>query len=181
VDEQTGNLLTNTKDLITTHQRAASLVDATALSQTLMDELAPQTAYEHLLASNIIELELGYLASRARVASILRAACRDIVWQTIVRLSRDIPLAEAEQLGRDVAIAFTRCDASADETLREYGIIRDDIEGQAYRENWVLLREIDQVQARFEARRAALMSDYRQIQSTKGGRRTDAINDAEVA
>jgi hypothetical protein len=61
VDEQTGNLLTNTKDLITTHQRAASLVDATALSRTLMDELAPQTAYEHLLASNIIELELGLL------------------------------------------------------------------------------------------------------------------------
>lgn len=181
MDENPDNLLTNTEDRIATPKLGTGFVDAAVLGRTLMDELAPRTAYEHLLASNIIELELGYLASRTRVASILRTACRDIVWQTIVRLSRDIPLAEAEELGRDVAIAFTRRDAFADETLLKYGILRDDIEGQAYRENWALLREIDHVQARFEARRAALMSDYRQIQTAKGARSANAIDDAEVA
>ncbi|MBC2835137.1 hypothetical protein [Paragemmobacter straminiformis] len=152
--------------------------DSASLRELLWNELAPTTQYEVLLASNIIELELSYLVSRERVQGILRASARDIVWEKLVRLMTDVPLQDAEQIARQTATAFVQGEAIAEEMLGRYGLTRSDIEAQAYRDNWTLLREVDHVQHRFELRRVALMSDYRSVQ--KNARKQDFMAVAEV-
>lgn len=155
------------------------LDDCIPVRERLWSELAPKTQYEALLAKNIIELELSYLTSRERVEGILSAAARDIVWKTLVRLMTDVPLQEAEPIARTVATAFVLRESAADDMLRRHNLTRGDIEAQAYRDNWTLLREIDQIQHRFEIRRAALMADYRAAQANARPRGLTCVDEAE--
>lgn len=126
------------------------------LEQGILAELAPQTAYETLLARDLIDIERTMQIYRRRQASIHLTAARNMLWDELGRRQDDPNIA---QLGEPGAFSASWAYGSpedrrnASEQLAAIGVHEADIVNAAYQQNAALLADLMRTSAQLEQRR----------------------------
>lgn len=144
-------------------------LDYQALHEALLTDLAPGTAYETVLAENIVGLEWERLRHRRIRDEILRScycavAVRAFKGQDIhVRVSGGLTRGREHQLAREVAYGDTHGRSRAEAQLIQAGHNVSELLAVAYVEAHPLLDFHERKLADLEIRRRRLRDDFDQV------------------
>lgn len=139
-----------------------------SLEQALLAELAPETAYETLLARDLIDIERTIQIYRRRQASIHVTAARNMLWDELGRRQDDPNIA---QLGEPGAFSANWAYGSPEDRLNAgvqlaaIGVHEADIVNAAYQQNASLLMDLLRASAQLEQRRRNLLQDFRNLKA----------------
>lgn len=146
-----------------------------ALEQQLLEELAPRTRYERLMAENIVANEMQALRLRRQREAVLRHYAGDDIAMLLTRVSPKIDPAQIVQLVRE----WIRGSEKAARTIAEHAIDEERILTDVFIRRIDILSVIDKELAQFERRRARLLEEYRHLKAVRADT-APMIEDAEV-
>jgi hypothetical protein len=169
------------KDICAPHilpDESKDLYDDLRLS--LLNDLAPKTAYQSLLAEQIVQLEWDVLRFRRLRDSLLRSEFVELamgVFQEgkIEKICIDTPQNEAIEAARDLGSSDPERQQSALEKISETGIQPQEIMARAYQALAKDLEQLERQIAEAEPRRSKLREQYDRLQASSAL----AIDEAE--
>lgn len=141
-----------------------------ALEQAILSELAPATAYETLLARDLVDIERSIQIYRRRQSSIHLTAARNLLWDELGRRQDDPRVAQLGDPGAISAIwAYGNPNErqKAGEQLVSIGVHEADILNMAYLQNAAVMADLLRTAAQFEARRRNLLQDFRTLRAQR--------------
>ncbi|MCV2877639.1 hypothetical protein OE699_02135 [Sedimentimonas flavescens] len=151
------------------------------LAIQLFHELAPVSAYEKLVAQNIIANEQQAMDLRKRRDAILRHRAGDMIALKLVR-RRDRkeagPDPQSDADIRELVRAWIFCEQGASGAIADHDIDEERALTDAYIEYADLLNDIGKQLNQLENRRRRLRDDYRTLQIERHA--SETIEDAEI-
>lgn len=152
-----------------------------ALHEALFSDLDPGTAYEALIAEQIVALEWDALRHRRLRDTLLLAECRDLAVGAFHngRIGRDYSLdkgSDAEKLANKLVSNSAKARATAAMALSERGVRPEEIMAEAYRKLAKELEPHERQIADIETRRRKLRDDFDRLKAARARR----VPDAEV-
>lgn len=150
-----------------------------ALRQALFADLAPSTAYERVLARNIVTLEWEAIRHRRIRHSLIRAKIRDLATGVFANGSFDGALFADEEhthLGRALVSMDPDRVAEAMAALEERKVSVDEILAEAYCRVSGMVELHERKLAEIEVRRRRLREDYDRLKAA----RAKPVEDAEI-
>lgn len=141
------------------------------LRLSLLNDLAPKTAYQSLLAEQIVQLEWDVLRFRRLHDSLLRSEFVELamgVFQEgkIEKICIDALKKEAIEAARDLGSSDPERRQSALEKLSETGIQPQEIMARAYQALAKDLEQLERQIAEAEPRRSKLREQYDRLQAS---------------
>lgn len=140
------------------------------LEQAILSELAPATAYETLLARDLIDIERSIQIYRRRQASLHLTAARNMLWDELVHRQDDPQIAQLGEPGAfsaGWAYGSSEDRFTAAEQLAAIGVHEADIVNAAHQQTAPLLMDLTRVSAQLEQRRRNLLQDFRNLKAQR--------------
>lgn len=141
------------------------------LRLSLLNDLAPKTAYQSLLAEQIVQLEWDVLRFRRLRDSLLKSEFVELAMGVfkegkIEKICIDTPQNEAIEAARDLVSSDPERRQSALEKLSETGIQPQEIMARAYQALAKDLEQLERQIAEAEPRRSKLREQYDRLQAS---------------